>query len=472
MTILLRDQGVFTKFPWLSATTLNSSFADHHFLYHLALIPFVGTPLPLIGLKLATILFASLAVTGFGWLLSKLDVRGAHWYAAILLTINPFVFRLGLMKAQGLALLALWIGLYLAFQRNYLGLLCWMTVCVWVYGGWPLLPALVVIWLVVGGAWTVRHHGLLPIRSIRHRWLISAAKTVLVLGVGVLMGLVFSPYFPHNLSFYWQQIVSIALVNYQDVLNVGREWYPYNFRDLAVDAPLIVILWTVGVAALITNSKKQSAQAWTWFAYSIAFLILTGKSRRNVEYLVPFIVGFAAISISAIVPTLQSWIKQKGFSFLWNYIPLALYVATLPLGIYGVARVRQDFDRGISLNSLRGPAEWIAAHAPIDSVVMHSDWDDFPPLWYYNHQQRYIVGLDPTFLYLESPQQSKLFTAITTGSQQEHVAETIMSAFGASYVVIGDTDHQKFDAVLAADPAARLVYSDEQAKVYALFSTP
>src|SRR3989338_11391151 len=52
MARLLAERGVITEFPWLSATNLKSSFIDHHFLYHLALAPFVKLWPPLIGLKI------------------------------------------------------------------------------------------------------------------------------------------------------------------------------------------------------------------------------------------------------------------------------------------------------------------------------------------------------------------------------------------------------------------------------------
>src|SRR3989338_10252386 len=60
--LLLRDRGAITEFPWLSATTLRYNFIDHHFLYHLLLIPFITWFTPLIGLKVATVFLASLAL--------------------------------------------------------------------------------------------------------------------------------------------------------------------------------------------------------------------------------------------------------------------------------------------------------------------------------------------------------------------------------------------------------------------------
>ena len=84
-TIILKDSGAITEFPWLSATNLKNSFIDHHFLYHLALIPFVSIMPPLLGLKLATILFSSLLVLLFFWFLKSLQIRAAFWYTFFLI---------------------------------------------------------------------------------------------------------------------------------------------------------------------------------------------------------------------------------------------------------------------------------------------------------------------------------------------------------------------------------------------------
>ncbi|HLC89857.1 MAG TPA: hypothetical protein VJG65_02760, partial [Patescibacteria group bacterium] len=87
MAQLLWEKGAITSFPWLSATTLQYKFADHHFLYHLALIPFVKIfPAPW-GLKIATVLFASFAILAIYWFLRQLKIPGSFWYILFLLTI-------------------------------------------------------------------------------------------------------------------------------------------------------------------------------------------------------------------------------------------------------------------------------------------------------------------------------------------------------------------------------------------------
>jgi hypothetical protein len=58
---LMRTEGLKPDFPWLPMSILNEGeFYDHHFLFHVALIPFTFGDL-LSGAKWAAVLFAALA---------------------------------------------------------------------------------------------------------------------------------------------------------------------------------------------------------------------------------------------------------------------------------------------------------------------------------------------------------------------------------------------------------------------------
>src|SRR5581483_5919091 len=61
MALIMREQGLKPDFIWLPLTILNErEFYDHHFLYHVALIPFTFGDLRL-GAKWSAVFFASLS---------------------------------------------------------------------------------------------------------------------------------------------------------------------------------------------------------------------------------------------------------------------------------------------------------------------------------------------------------------------------------------------------------------------------
>ena len=72
IALLIRDTGIVQDFPWLQFTVLKEYYIDHHFLYHVLLVPFVTFFPPLVGMKVATLVFASAAITMFFWLLRSM----------------------------------------------------------------------------------------------------------------------------------------------------------------------------------------------------------------------------------------------------------------------------------------------------------------------------------------------------------------------------------------------------------------
>src|SRR5262249_26335136 len=137
----------FTALPF---TTLADNYADQHFLYHLLLVPFVTIIDPLIGMKLATIIFGALMALTFYWFLRREHIRWAFVTTVILLLVNPFTFRMNLAKAPSLSLILLLIGLSAAFayKPKLLGVLAFAFV--WFYGGFLLLVIGVLTFAVVG----------------------------------------------------------------------------------------------------------------------------------------------------------------------------------------------------------------------------------------------------------------------------------------------------------------------------------
>jgi len=98
-------------------------------------------------------------------------------------------------------------------------------------------------------------------------------------------------------------------------------------------------------------------------------------------------------------------------------------------------------------------------------IIFHSDWDDFPMLFYWNSKNYYISGLDPTFLYLKNRDLYEKYVKITSGEQKTDLAEIIKNDFKSRYVLIGK-DHPKMADNFSKDNDFKLVYEDEDAWIY------
>jgi len=465
---LLLRQSSETQFPWLSATNLRFEFTDHHFLYHLLLGPFVNTTDPLIGIKVATVLFASLAIVSIYALMRNLRIKGAFWYVLFLLTINPFLFRINLAKAQPLVLLALMVSLIFLFNRKPLPLLFMMFVYSWLYAGWPVLLGLTVIYLLIT---QLRRKKLVDLLAVRRRLRkVTKQNFALLLSVliGAIAGIFFSPYFPGNINFVWEQAVNIGIFNYQGSINVGGEWYGYPIIDLMRDASLFLVLYLFSLAAYIYKWRKQTTHNHVLFAFSLVFLLLTLKSRRNIEYLVPFGVIFSASVITTLLDSFKFKLRWHLGRRALPLVSLGLVLILSPIFHRDVNQVKIQYQSGRPFNQYAAAAIWLRNNTNPGEIVFHSDWDEFPHLFYYNDHNYYIVGLDPSFLFRYDAQLHQEYVDITTGVQTDKLYEIISKNFGASYVFVDRIQNSVFDAHLASNIFFEKIYEDQEARVYRL----
>lgn len=488
MALLLRDNGIISSFPWLQLTTLGQSYTDQHLLYHLILIPFVTIFPPLIGMKVATVMFGSSLITAVYWFLRSFRVKWAFFYPVILLFIRPFTFRIGLAKAPSTSLIFLIVGLAWVFRYQLRRLFAIAFTYVWYYGGFALLGVAAAVSAGVSYLINrIKHRPAAERLATNIRALVSRRQSghgkfslnwavLLVVAGGLLAGVVFNPYFPANLKFYEQQLVNIGIINFRNVIGVGAEWYSYDFGELVANGAFASLLVLLAALGLIFRAKAQSKKSWTLLVLMVFFLVLTLKSRRYVEYYIPFAVLFAAFSISDSLngPTgRRIWIEARGLikHTWWGRVLgviLGLYFA---VGIGYVAgrdfsSVYRDLRSGYRFDELGPASRWLAENTPAGARVVHSDWDEFPLLFYHNSHNTYIAGLDPTFLYKANQDTYWTWVNITLGKYSGDVYAAVTGKLGARYVLLTH-DHVGMEALIRGDSRFKQVYEDSEAVIFA-----
>ncbi|MBU1130898.1 hypothetical protein KJ840_02085 [Patescibacteria group bacterium] len=474
MAVFLSDGQMLSQFPWLQEIGLAENFVDHHFLYHLILAPFVRWFDPLIGVKIATIIFASLAVLLIYWLFKKFEIKWPFLFMVILLASQPWLFRASLVKAPAVLLSFLLFAFYFVAHQKYKSLAFISFLAVWLYAGWPLLPALVILYILL--VWFLekikdqdsiwfRIKGFLKIKKNK---VVPWPGAMYCLG-GIIAGLIINPYFPYNLNFYWQQTVKIALINYQNIIGVGGEWYPYGFINLITDASLVCALLVVSLLVFILTFKKQSVYSWFWGILAVLFFLLTLKSRRNVEFFIPFAVIFSAFAFSDCVKRL-SFVKMKMLIGASGRAILGIIFLIISLSFLvqipkDLTAAKRDINNGWPLDHYQEASYWLKENTPPGSIVFNADWDDFPFLFYYNSHNYYLLGLDPTFMYEKNQKRYQKYVDITLGKIGTNLKQIIKEEFKADYVFL-DNQHAVLNNNLRLDPNFDLVYYDNEGKIY------
>jgi len=476
MAALMRQEGLKPSFPWLPLSVLNpGEFYDHHFLFHVGLIPFTWGDLRL-GAKWGAVVFASLAFLAIGWLLRAQRVAYAPLWALGLLAVSQaFLFRMSITRAQSLSLGVLAVGMLLLFQRRYAWLLPLGFLYVWLYNAFPLLVALAGLYTLA--LWLTEH------RLDLHPLLYS--------GLGVGLGLLLNPYFPADLVFIYHHYMPKLLD--PTSVSVGSEWYPYDTKQLIDNSALALLAFVAGAFGLGMSGRRMDARLATTFLTATMFGVMLFSARRFIEYFPPFALIFAAFSVSAWLapegdnrPTRSEPAAADESPAVWDvptrapagrrrrveawlhwsesYFPAAL-IALLAVGMFQtLPQARASVRSSAPYDLYASASAWLRDNTPQGERVFQTDWDDFPRLFFYNTHNTYLIGLDPTYMQLYDPALYDLWVRITEG-QVGQPSALIRQRFGCGYAIT-DLDHQEFLAQASQDPGLEVVYRDNQAIVF------
>ncbi len=460
---LMRLEGLKPDFPWLPLTILNpGEFSDHHFLYHVGLIPFTFGDLVL-GAKWGSVFYASLAFLCIWWLLRNQNVPySGLWALALLAVSEAFLYRMSMPRVQSLSLAVLSLGLNYLLIKKYKYLLPLSFIYVWLYDAFPLLIVLTIIY--IGSIWLIE--GILDLRPL------------LFVLAGVALGLLVNPYFPQNIIFLVRHL--FPKVAETSAVRVGNEWYPYETSQLLENSPLALVVFLSGVTALGLRGRRMDAHTATTLFLAMFFGLLLFQSRRFIEYFPPFALIFAALAWSPLISNLgnnsltspiemqdQRSIKSM-FAFTrsnknWT-IGGALAVVVF-FGIWVTIRDAQiNLEDTTSAERYSKSSSWLIENSPEGARIFQTDWDDFPRLFFHNTWNTYLIGLDPTYLYLKDPNLFDLWVEITQGRELVP-SEQIFQRFAAEYVFT-DLSHEKFIDRAKEDSGLEELYRDDEAIIY------
>ncbi|OQX71687.1 hypothetical protein B6D52_00710 [Candidatus Parcubacteria bacterium 4484_255] len=497
---------------------------------------------PLLKIKLASAFFAGLAILAIYWFLRKLKVKlPLLWILSSFLIMN-FLFRLSLSRSPALSLIILILGLYYIIKKKYLGIFIISILYVWAYGGWPLMFLCVFFYCLASAIkkmvdewakislnpkseyrnpkqylncllrrsnfgyegrakfkcskrfriWNFRYLNLFRIwnfvlRIFKQFFSKDNIKIIIVCLAGLLAGLVINPYFPKTFPFYWFQTVKIAILNYQNLIGVGAEWYPSKTSNFLLDTLPILIPYIISIAWFIFFVKKQKTKEWFFLFISLFFFAYALKARRIIEYLAPIIIIFNALIFTQIIKS-TNWnnIKKQierlftstenNFYFIATIILSSVCIFFLGFysirGVYNLMQSYQNSPRPI--NHLQGACQWIKNNVPAQKTIFHSNWDIFPELFYFDDSHYYINGLDQTFMYEYSQELYNDWRNLFIGKvNPQQTARIIKEKFNTSYIIASKCKNdEKFAKLLKRSTNLEKVYEDEQAIVYKNLASP
>ncbi|MCP4714737.1 MAG: hypothetical protein GY868_06430, partial [Deltaproteobacteria bacterium] len=149
MARLMLEQGpVFETFPSMHYSILKDNYVDYHWLYHVALMPFVGIFGDLMGVRIATIFFTALFLALFYFIMHRNNIKYPAAYLLLLASVPTFILRLSIVKANAVSLCFLFLGIDLMLKQRRGWLLLLSMVYVWFYGGFVLLGGASLVYII------------------------------------------------------------------------------------------------------------------------------------------------------------------------------------------------------------------------------------------------------------------------------------------------------------------------------------
>jgi len=515
MALLIKGSGPVKEFPWTQFTTYKELFVDHHFLYHLLLIPFLSLPSPqnmdafsleidpLIKAKLATAFFAALAFLSLYWFCRRMKIKGSLVWAMLAFLIPTFLLRLSLIRAPAISIIILLLSCYFILKKKHFPLFVLSFIYVWTYGAWPLLIIVIFLYCFAGACQklnnqrneichkikiqsskifkiyiVILHFAFYILHFIRSVFSKNNLKLIIACIGGVFVGLIINPYFPKTFPFYWLQTFKIAFLNYQGKIGVGAEWYPPDLQAFLIATIPVLIPWLISWAWFGINFKKQK-DSWFLGLISLFFFLYSLKAARNIEYFVPFAIIFDGLIFSQIMEKIN-WQNVKnqfktcftGPDNVFYFISgiFLIICVSVSLGFYlnlSIKNLYHEYQKSNQpLDHLQKASAWLKKNSRPGETVFQSNWGIFPQLFYFNSQNYYINGLDQTFMYeYNQDLYQDWFDLVNYKISPDETAKILKQKFNASYVLTEKND-ERFVKLLKKSDDLTKVYEDEQTIIY------
>lgn len=294
-----------------------------------------------------------------------------------------------------------------------------------------------------------------------------SGKAVLCCAAGIALGLLANPYFPENLRFDIVQ-ASVVSLGQKAHVRMGGELYPATSWMWIASCLPVVLPW-IGALILRAWNWRRSAPAPATdllLLLSAATFLGTLRVVRTADFFVPFAILFAASVISPYLKASRTDLAALG---LLLAIPCAV----------NVYLTHQYVLEAPSLARFRGAAEYLRIKAP-GALVANTQWNDYQLLFFLNSSSRYVIGIEPTFTYLQDPGKYWLWLHISEDepgtcdreycADRTDIASALRHDLGAQYVVIDHVLNPRVESVLRQKANIAEVYRDAAFSIYRIDS--
>lgn len=285
---------------------------------------------------------------------------------------------------------------------------------------------------------------------------------------GLGAGLLLNPYAPENLRFDLTQLATPFLLARNAGVAISRETAPLPPGPMMMVALPSLCVWGAALVEAWRRSRhgrrlEPHASLLLWM--SVLAFAATLRAARTLDYFIPIASLFSAAMLS-------DWAtrNRRDAKYLASLV-IALCAFNVTVAVHEVMH-EGDHRR------FQGVSRYLAEHGR-GATVVNSRWDQYPFLYFWNSESRYLTGVDPTFLYLADARTYWIWRHLSdddastcpeptckTGARTE-AAEALFRDIGAGFVLTDHARNPRIEDALRKSPSAREVYRDASFSLFA-----
>jgi len=446
-----------SEFPWTACAIWNNAFFDKEWLFHVILIPLIKLGGELVGCKIFILTSVFLCAIAWGSLLKVLRIKYPFFVLLLIIFASgpAFASRLLMCRPHLLSIMLFAIFLICLVKNKRVLIFCVSYIYALSYTGcWQIVPIAILYDLIT--LWHSKE------RKGWKNWLSIYTFS------GITAGMIINPYFPFNISgLYIQNIMILKAAILGGTLyrlDLGMELYPPALIKIFTNYLLLFILNATAFISLLENRKTvRDFQLKLFFGcLSLTYMILTILVVKFTDYFVPLAVVFLILYFQ---DKITAWNKRF-------FLLIVIAILLISFGIFSALALKKEiYQKNIRYYD---SANWINQTVELQRDIMHpqkliftSSWDDPPYLFYSLPNFKYLVFLDPYFMYSHSPDKYRMWQKIAEG-KTNNPALLIQQEFGTNIVFV-NSRHKALQIQLEESECAKLKFEGKNGeKVFIL----
>jgi len=419
--------GCLRTLPWLPYTSIADPFPNMFLGQHVVLAPIALLFGPALALRVGILFVSSALAASLAIVLRRHGVaRPAPWVALGLLAMpTTLVYAVYLKGATTFFVVMIWfVDAAWSGARRRTFVLAWVSVYCYV-GAAVLVPFVIALALA---------H-----RATGDRWRVDLIVATLA---GLAVGMILHPGWPAQWSYVWRELASINADDPRLIAGdfKGAEWAPMSGALIASMAGPALIAWGVVIVRRLGEAPRVAPGA---IASAVIAFAMFGASLVGGSKPLQLFALFTLIALPVIAHA-QTWPR---------WVPMVAALVAAALCVRNVARLRAEMDEdralGVHPDDYAALASWLDERTSPNEVVV-APWDDFPGLFLFGADERYVAGWNTRFLLEGDDQRFTAYYLLYHGDVADPEALLPRIFDGARFLIVRRDPRTPGEAKLAA----------------------